>query len=50
MSERKPVGKIMINEDQIRAKAAEIGKIISDKSAGEEIILIGITIRFRLNN
>lgn len=42
MSERKPVGKIMIDEDQIRAKAAEIGKMISDKYQGEEIILVGI--------
>lgn len=42
MSEKRPVGKVMITEEQIRAKAAEIGKQISEEYAGQELVLIGI--------
>ena len=36
------VGEVMITEDQIRARAAEIGKEISEEFAGEEMLVVGI--------
>ena len=36
------IGTVLITEEQIREKAAEIGKQISEDYAGKEIILIGI--------
>lgn len=36
------VGEVMITEEQIRARAAEIGKEISEEFAGEEMLVVGI--------
>jgi len=36
------VGKVVITEEEIRQRAAEIGKQITEDYAGEEILLIGI--------
>ena len=36
------VGEVMIKEEQIRARAAEIGKEISEEFAGEEMLVVGI--------
>ena len=36
------VGEVMITEEQIRARAAEIGKEISVEFAGEEMLVVGI--------
>ncbi|MDR2132971.1 MAG: hypoxanthine phosphoribosyltransferase [Clostridiales Family XIII bacterium] len=35
-------GNILISEDEIRARAAEIGKKVSEDFAGEEILVVGI--------
>lgn len=36
------IGTILITEEQIREKAAEIGRQISEDYAGEEIVMVGI--------
>ena len=36
------VGEVMITEEQIRARAAEIGKEISEEFAGKEMLVVGI--------
>ena len=36
------IGEVMITEEQIRARAAEIGKEISEEFAGEEMLVVGI--------
>ena len=36
------VGEVMITEEQIRARAAEIGKEMSEEFAGEEMLVVGI--------
>ena len=36
------VGEVMITEEQIRARAAEIGQEISEEFAGEEMLVVGI--------
>ena len=36
------VGEVMITEEQIRARTAEIGKEISEEFAGEEMLVVGI--------
>ena len=36
------VGEVVITEEQIRARAAEIGKEISEEFAGEEMLVVGI--------
>ena len=36
------VGEVMITEEQIRARAAEIGKEISEEFAGTEMLVVGI--------
>jgi hypoxanthine phosphoribosyltransferase len=35
-------GKVLITEDEIRARAGEIGRRISDDFAGEEVLVVGI--------
>lgn len=40
--QRDTVGKIMITEEQIQVRAAEIGKKITEDFAGEEVLIIGI--------
>ena len=40
--ERKPVGEIMITEEQIRARAAEIGKQITEEFGKEPLVVVGI--------
>ncbi|MDR1247410.1 MAG: hypoxanthine phosphoribosyltransferase [Clostridiales Family XIII bacterium] len=35
-------GKILITEDEIRTRAGEIGRRISDDFAGEEVLVVGI--------
>lgn len=35
------IGKVLITEEEISDKAKELGKIISDEYAGEELIVIG---------
>ncbi len=42
MSEKTIIGKVLISEEEIQEKAAEIGKQISEKYAGQELVLIGI--------
>lgn len=42
MSDRTIIGKVLITEQQIQEKAAEIGKLISEEYAGEELVLVGI--------
>lgn len=39
---KEAIGTVLITEEQIREKAAEIGKQISEDYAGKEIILVGI--------
>lgn len=39
---KEAIGTVLITEEQIREKAAEIGKQISGDYAGKEIILVGI--------
>lgn len=36
------IGTVMITEDQIRSKAAEIGKQITEAFQGEEVVMVGI--------
>ena len=36
------IGTVLITEEQIREKAEEIGRQISEDYAGKEIILVGI--------
>lgn len=40
--ERKPVGEIMITEEQIRERAAEIGKQITEEFGAEPLVVVGI--------
>jgi hypoxanthine phosphoribosyltransferase len=40
--ERYRPGEVLITEDEIRARAAEIGRKISDDFAGEEVLVVGI--------
>jgi hypoxanthine phosphoribosyltransferase len=35
-------GKILITEEEIRARAREIGRLISEDFAGEEVLVVGI--------
>lgn len=42
MSEIKAVGEVMITEEQIRARAKEIGAQITEEFKGEDIIAVGI--------
>jgi hypoxanthine phosphoribosyltransferase len=35
-------GKVLITEDEIRARAGEIGRRISDDFAGEEVLVVGV--------
>lgn len=42
MSEFKAVGEVMITEEQIRARAKEIGAQITEEFKGEDIIVVGI--------
>ena len=39
---KEAIGTVLITEEQIREKAAEIGKQITEDYAGKEIILVGI--------
>jgi hypoxanthine phosphoribosyltransferase len=39
---RYELGKILITEDEIRRRAAEIGRSISEDFAGEEVLVVGI--------
>ena len=39
---RETIGTVLITEEQIREKAAEIGKQIDEDYAGKEIVMIGI--------
>lgn len=39
--ELKPVGKVLITEEQIRKRAEEIGEQISKDFAGEKVVLLG---------
>ncbi|MDO4393473.1 MAG: hypoxanthine phosphoribosyltransferase [Bacillota bacterium] len=36
------IGTVLITEDEIKAKAVELGEIITNDFAGEEVILVGI--------
>ena len=40
--ERNTVGEVMITEEQIRMRAAEIGKQISEEFKNEDLLLVGI--------
>lgn len=42
MEEKHVVGQVMITQEQILARAAEIGKQISEDYAGETVVVIGI--------
>lgn len=42
MEEKHVVGQVMITQEQILARAAEIGKKISEDYAGETVVVIGI--------
>jgi hypoxanthine phosphoribosyltransferase len=42
MDNRQTVGEIMITEEEIRARAAEIGRQIDKDYAGESVLLVGI--------
>ena len=42
MSEINTVGEVMITEEQIRARASEIGAQISEEFRGEDILVVGI--------
>jgi hypoxanthine phosphoribosyltransferase len=42
MSEKYSVGTVMINEKEIAKRAEEIGKVITEEFAGQEILVIGI--------
>ena len=39
--ENNTIGKVLFTEEQIRQRAAELGKQISEDYAGEEIYLVG---------
>jgi len=42
MSAKYSVGKVMIEESEIAQRAKEIGQIITDEFAGQEVLVIGI--------
>ena len=42
MEERKPIGEVMITEEQIKARAKEIGQQITEDFKGEPVLLVGI--------